>query len=154
MVGSFVRKLLDYVGQHLSCHQANLEKTPEWEEISDKLSKTLNLSRICSFLALNKATHAVVTDSYVDRPQSLSSHAFCGSQSSASQKRRCIMGPTLVRSPLIPLLRPERQLERLDRRGEDTHNTLIAVREARIDPVQTGWSTYFTQNHSPELDLL
>ncbi|KAI9527804.1 hypothetical protein NQZ68_026848 [Dissostichus eleginoides] len=43
MVGSFVRKLLDYVGQHLSCHQANLEKTPEWEEISDKLSRPTSL---------------------------------------------------------------------------------------------------------------
>ncbi|KAK5876947.1 hypothetical protein CesoFtcFv8_026246 [Champsocephalus esox] len=37
-VGSFVRKLLDYIGQHLSCHQANLEKTPEWEEISEPTS--------------------------------------------------------------------------------------------------------------------
>ncbi|KAI4802748.1 hypothetical protein KUCAC02_006324 [Chaenocephalus aceratus] len=46
----FVRKLLDYVGQHLSCHQANLEKTPEWEEISDKLSRPTSLQHFSRLL--------------------------------------------------------------------------------------------------------
>lgn len=90
------------------------------------------------FLAVNKATQAMVTDCYVDRPQSLSSHAFCGSvsQSSASQKKTLHHGAhTLVRSPLIPLLRPQQQLRRLETRI-DSRST--ALRLARIDQVQTG----------------
>lgn len=72
------------------------------------------------FVAMNKPSQAVVTDCYADRPQSLSSHAFCGSvsQSSASQKKTLHHGAhALVRSPLIPLLRPQQQLRRLETRG-------------------------------------
>lgn len=53
-------------------------------------------------MAIKEWTQAVVTDCDMDRPHSLSSHAFCGtvSQRSASQKRRCIMGPALWCVPL------------------------------------------------------
>lgn len=46
-------------------------------------------------------------------------------------------GPHLVRSPVIPLLRPKQQLGRLERRGQrHTHTDSHTL--ARIDLVQTG----------------
>lgn len=73
----------------------------------------------------------------------MSSHAFCGSvsQSGASQKKTLHHGAhTLVRSPLIPLLRPKQQLGRLEARTP-THTLTLsfaATSPARRDPVETG----------------
>lgn len=110
-----------------------------------------------SFLAMNEDAQAVVTATLTR--QSLTSQAFCVSVShgSASQKRRCIMGPT-IRSPVIPLLRPKQQLARLERRGhrhtQHTHsNTACQDRSGSdwtgyIQPVQLSkdhldWTSYF-----------
>ena len=51
----------------------------------------------------------------------------------------------LVRSPLIPLLRPEQQLARLERRGHRRTHTDSPTRPARGDLVQTGLG--FCQKH-------
>lgn len=66
-------------------------------------------------------SRAAMTDCYVDMPWSLSSHAFCDSvaQGGASQKKTPHHGAhTLLRDPLILLLRPKQQLGRLERRGD------------------------------------
>ena len=57
------------------------------------------------------------------------------------KKRRCIIGAhTFVRSPVIPLLRPQQQLRRLETRGHRHTDTLAQQHNkgARTELVQTG----------------